>query len=212
MDPYLERHWRDVHADLVALTRTALNHVLPEDLVARINIRRVSSEDDLTETFITILDHESVVTAIEFLTPADKVPAELNTNYRVLRDKWLASNVNVVEIDFVRQGSWRDLLKPFIPPEAINCTYRAIVRRFHRSGEVELYPFSLRQILPKLRIPLREMDADVLLDLQSLINEAYRNGRYDRTDYSGHCRPPLEGEDALWADRILREAGVRQNG
>src|SRR4051794_29598741 len=99
MDPYLERHWRDVHADLVALARTALNHILPEDLVARMYKRLVTSDDDGTATFVTILDGESLVTAVEFLSPAEKVSAELTTAYRVTRDRWLASNVNVVEID-----------------------------------------------------------------------------------------------------------------
>src|SRR5437588_274558 len=41
MDPYLERQWRDVHADVMALTRTALNQTLPDDLVARMEERVV---------------------------------------------------------------------------------------------------------------------------------------------------------------------------
>src|SRR5215469_8595841 len=41
MDPYLERHWRDVHGDLVGLSRSALNSVLPPDLVARMEERIV---------------------------------------------------------------------------------------------------------------------------------------------------------------------------
>lgn len=39
MDPYLERHWLDVHAALVAETRRELNRVLPEGLVARVEER-----------------------------------------------------------------------------------------------------------------------------------------------------------------------------
>jgi hypothetical protein len=35
MDPYLERHWGDVHSDLIAQTRTTLNGELPPDLIAR---------------------------------------------------------------------------------------------------------------------------------------------------------------------------------
>ena len=35
MDPYLERHWRDVHTSLVTLGRNALNQRLPDDLIAR---------------------------------------------------------------------------------------------------------------------------------------------------------------------------------
>jgi len=35
----------------------------------------------------------------------------------------------------------------------------------------------LRQRLPAIRVPLRETDADVPLDLQALIEQVYRHGR-----------------------------------
>jgi hypothetical protein len=35
MDPYLERHWRDVHASLIIYLRDAIQELLPRDLVAR---------------------------------------------------------------------------------------------------------------------------------------------------------------------------------
>src|SRR5438270_884145 len=46
MDPYLERHWLDVHADLISLARTALNKTLPGDLVARMEERFVIDQLD----------------------------------------------------------------------------------------------------------------------------------------------------------------------
>jgi hypothetical protein len=39
MDPYLERSWGDVHTRLVFLSSTALNKLLPEDLIARVEER-----------------------------------------------------------------------------------------------------------------------------------------------------------------------------
>jgi len=39
MDPYLEAHWLDVHSRLVAYAADALNEVLPETLVARMEER-----------------------------------------------------------------------------------------------------------------------------------------------------------------------------
>src|SRR3954454_16412401 len=39
MDPYLERHWLDVHAKLVAYAADDLNGRLPPDLVARVEER-----------------------------------------------------------------------------------------------------------------------------------------------------------------------------
>src|ERR1051326_6860948 len=47
MDPYLERHWPDVHASLVSAARDSLNSRLPPDLVARMEERiAIESDDD----------------------------------------------------------------------------------------------------------------------------------------------------------------------
>ena len=68
----------------------------------------------------------------------------------------------------------------------------------------------LRAPLPKIRIPLRETDADAILDLQSLIDRVYRNGAYHiEIDYTKPPRPPLEGEEAQWAEKLLTEARLR---
>jgi hypothetical protein len=46
MDPYLERHWGDVHTSLVTYARDQLQKVLPKDLRARVEERVVVSELD----------------------------------------------------------------------------------------------------------------------------------------------------------------------
>ena len=48
-------------------------------------------------------------------------------------------------------------------------------------------------------MPLRERDPDATLALQALVDQAYRNGRYDRTDYA-------QPDDA---EPIRAEAGIR---
>ena len=72
-----------------------------------------------------------------------------------------------------------------------------------------LHPMPLRQPLPQVPIPLRENDADVLLDLQPLIERVYVAGGHDDIDYRKPSQPPLEGDDAAWADQLLRSAGKR---
>jgi hypothetical protein len=68
----------------------------------------------------------------------------------------------------------------------------------------------LRAALPRIPVPLRSCDAPGALDLQSLLERAYRNGRYSRTlPYHAPPAPPLEPEDAAWADELLRGAGKR---
>ena len=58
-------------------------------------------------------------------------------------------------------------------------------------------------------IPLRPADPDVLLELQAILDQCYRNGGYDDIDYPGEPDPPLRGDDAAWADALLREQGRR---
>ena len=257
MDPYLERHWLDVHADLVAMSRTALNAVLPADLVARMEERVVIDSvnydrpraiypdvrvyedpghasqgpaeapngiavsepivlelesETHTETYITILDASGgeLVTVLEFLSPANKVSGDGRDQYRRKRGELVGARVNIVEIDLVREGAWRELLSPIVAPARVQSPYRVIARRFHPVQRIELYPIGLSERLPIIPIPLRDGDPQVTLDLQPLIQQAYRNGRYDRTDYTQPCQPSLEGEDAVWAEELLRQSGLRR--
>jgi hypothetical protein len=56
---------------------------------------------------------------------------------------------------------------------------------------------------------LRPTDPDAKLDLQALIDQAYRMGRYDDIDYRKEPEPPLTAEEAVWADGVLKGKGRR---
>jgi hypothetical protein len=73
----------------------------------------------------------------------------------------------------------------------------------------ELYRIALREPLPTIRVPLRETDPDVPLNLQTLMERCYTNGRYDDLDYRHDPDPPLESHDAAWASELLNAAGRR---
>ena len=71
-------------------------------------------------------------------------------------------------------------------------------------------PVPLHQRLPIVKVPLRKTDADVLLDLQTLIEQCYRNGGYDADlDYRCGPAPPLSADDAQWANDLLCGQGRR---
>ena len=54
---------------------------------------------------------------------------------------------------------------------------------------------------------LREKDADVQLDLQAVLEQAYRKGRYHLTiDYAVPADPPLSSADAKWARALIKAA------
>jgi hypothetical protein len=251
MDPYPERHWRDVHTSLIALSRNLLNERLPEDLIARAE-ERVAIETDetpqrlapdvqvfeavgaatpagaasvaelapyrlvaliepATERFIEILDAdgERLVTVVEFVSPTNKIGKGLEA-FVEKRESLLDGGVNFVEIDLVRSGDWRKLLRPHHCPAGLVSAYRATIRLPTDRMAVQLLPIPLRQPLPIANIPLRNDDAPVQLPLQPLIEQAYRNGRYARTiNYAAPTEPPLEGDEAQWANDLLRDASTK---
>lgn len=169
-------------------------------------------KDPITETYLQIIDVKArgrVVTGIEVLSPANKIPGKGRDEYlRKQREYW-AANVHAVEIDLIREGERVGRIgDDALPPDA-RTAYQAAVTRMSLYPDYEVYPIRLRGRLPTIRIPLREGDKDVPLDLQALVDQAYHNAGYDAIDYKGECIPPLTGEDAAWADALLREKGLR---
>jgi Protein of unknown function (DUF4058) len=257
MDPYLEAHWRDVHARLVIYACDALQGVLPDSLRARVeesvlletpagvgdhplfpDVRVVeytskreheapaaagvavaeplvlrADPDPVTETYLEIIDRESgnrVVTVIEFLSPSNKSPGPNREQYLRKQREVCSSDANLVEIDLNRFGT-HTLAFPLahLKPQG-RTGYMACVRRATRPGLAEVYPMPLSQRLPTVKIPLRPDDADVLLDVQALVDQCYRNGAYEGTlNYAVDPDPPLSREARAWADTLLHEEGLR---
>jgi len=56
---------------------------------------------------------------------------------------------------------------------------------------------------------LRPTDADVVVDLQALINQCHDRGRYHLLNYRIELEPPLALEEAEWVDAILRAHDLR---
>jgi hypothetical protein len=257
MDPYLESHWRDIHARLVIYAADVLQGVLPRSLRARVEesvlletpsgigdhplypdvrvveyqSRRVSESSggnialveplliDVmtelpTETHLEITDRESgnrVVTVIEFLSPANKSPGRNREQYLNKQEEICSSDTNLVEIDLNRFGLHTLAFQLTMLPRQHSTPYMVCVRRGVKSYKAEVYPMPLEHRLPCIKIPLRTQDADVLLDLQPLVDQCYRNSGYEGTlNYNVEPDPPLRGVDRDWADKLLREKGLRK--
>jgi hypothetical protein len=257
MDPYLERHWGDVHTSLVTYARDHLNKALPRELRARVeeqvfvelpdepraivpDVRIferaipgktpavaasgvataepliIPLDEPITERYLEIRDASAghrVITVIEVLSQTNKSAGEGRTKYIQKRKELCEAGVSMVEIDLLRSG--KNLLAfpiESLPPES-RTPYGVCVTRSWKLTRVEFYPVSLRQPLPTIQIPLRQTDADVALDLQKLIEQCYENGAYDDDiDYRAEADPPLEPNEARWADELLRKSGKRTNG
>lgn len=257
MDPYLEAHWRDVHARLVIYARDALQVVLPAGLRARVEesvlletpegiadhplypnvrvveyaVKRVTQAqpeggvavaeplvvkvetEPVRETFLEIIDYASgnrIVTVLEFLSPANKSPGPNREQYLRKQREICSSDANLVEIDLNRFGI-HTLAFPLVHLGPRGRTgYMACVRRTTRRDKAEVYLMPLWERLPTVKLPLRPEDADVPLDLQTLIEQCWRNGGYEGTiNYAIDPDPPLLGAEKDWAEEWLREKGLR---
>jgi hypothetical protein len=151
-----------------------------------------------------------VVTAIEVLSPTNKLDLDRRHSYRRKRRAYRDGGVNVVEIDLIRDGDYivlapEDQIRP-----SKRTPYVVSVWRATQPDVLFAYPCPLRQPLPRIAVPLRAQDDDVALDLQELIGLCYTRGRYHaRLDYHADPEPPLSPPDAAWADELLRTAGLR---
>jgi hypothetical protein len=166
--------------------------------------------EPVTETYIEIIDAgtgQRVITVIEILSLSNKFPGDGQDQYRAKQEELRKGKVSLVEIDLLGAGE-RILSLPLsrIPVE-LRTTYQVCVRRGWEADFWEIYRVPLRQRLPIIRIPLRKKDADIQLDLQVLIDQAYRNGRYHTINYQVAPEPPLQGADAAWTEECLRQAG-----
>ncbi len=164
-----------------------------------------------SQGYIEIVDAGSgnrVVTVIEFLIPTNKLPGEGQTLCLKRQKDVIAAGASLVEIDLTRAGKhrWLGRWKCFRQRNA-RPTWHAS-RAGWKPGVAELYPLRLTEPLPALRIPLRQTDADVTLNLQSLIDQCYENGGYDTIDYRKPPVPPLDSEGAAWAEERLRAKGM----
>ncbi len=171
----------------------------------------IADDEPVTEGFIQIVDTSSgqhVVTVIEVLSPTNKLAGDDRRQFIRKRKELVHGGVSIVEIDLLRSGRRLEPLDRRNLPRDYNTPYCALIRRPWK-WSFEYYRIPLREPLPKIPIPLRQTDRDVVLDLQAVFDQAYVNGRYDDTDYTIAPNPPLSADDTAWADALLREKGRR---
>jgi hypothetical protein len=180
--------------------------------VAEPELAYLPGDEPITETYLEILEARSghrVITAIEFLSPTNKVPGPGQDLYLKKEKELRQAGVSLVEIDLVRSGQRMLAGASHLVPDPYQTPYIVCVRRGWRPNPLEFYRLPLRERLKAIRIPLRETDADVPLDLQALVDRVYRLGRYEQEfDYRQPPEPPLDAADAAWADELLRGRGL----
>jgi hypothetical protein len=163
----------------------------------RVTLPRVRREGN---RFIRIVDEDGqrVVTVIEVLSPSNKRTGEDRDAYLAKRGEYLASHLNLVEIDFLRGG----LRMPVdVPPAA---DYLVLVSRAVEYPAAGVWPFGVRERFPTVPVPLGREVAELGLDLSLPFREAYDDGHYGRlVKYGRPPTPALREPDATWARELL---------
>jgi hypothetical protein len=75
-----------------------------------------------------------------------------------------------------------------------------------------VYRWTVRDPLPRIPIPLREPDPEVLIDLAALVTRVYDLGRYARTLRHGSRLPEttsLPPEDRAWVESHFSHPELR---
>lgn len=164
--------------------------------------------EDITEHYLEVrsVETEEVVTVIEVISPANKLTGSGRKAYEEKRTEVLRTQTNLVEIDLLRAG------KPLPAfPEGGRRGYRILVARGRRRPRGDLWSFGVKDRIPPFPLPLRRGEAEPEVDLKPLIDHVYDQARYARSvDYARDPVPPLEDDDARFADALLRERGARR--
>lgn len=160
-------------------------------------------EEPTRQTYIEILRRadRDLVAVLELLSPANKTPPGLG-EYRAKRNAILRQNVHLLELDLLLQGERMPLRGPLPPGD-----YYALLARADRRPDCNVYAWTVRDGLPKIPIPLRPPDADVMVDLAEVMRTTYDRGRYAKSvDYDSPPETVRFSPHRQWI--LHRVAGV----
>jgi hypothetical protein len=163
--------------------------------------------EEVREGYLEIraVETGSVITVIEVLSPKNKRVGIGRQKYENKRRQVLSSPTHLLEIDLLRAGEPMRILPP-VP----HSDYRILISQADRRPQAHLYLFSVRQEIPHFLLPLQAGDPELTIDLQSLLAQIYQQARFEMAiDYCRDPVPPLQPEDRLWMDTLLREQGFR---
>ncbi len=173
--------------------------------------------ETVEESFINILsvDDEEIIAVIEVLSPANKAPESTGREeYLRKQQDVLRSTAHLLEIDLLRGGAHTVAVSRGAVSARTPFDYMVSLRRANaetpRKSRFEVYPFTVREAMPTIRVPLLPGFSDVPLPLQKVWETTYRGGRWNRVlNYRTEPDPILSAADTTWADARLRESGLR---
>lgn len=152
----------------------------------------------LTSVEIRDAAHNSLVTAIEILSPVNKREPGA-TYYQQKCTRLRLAGVHILEIDLLRRGKrrWHSARLP-------SSAYLVTLARGY-AHSVAAWPVQLPDPLPTVPVPLRAPDDDVPLDLNAALHAIYEEAYYQLSiDYTQlPPPPPLTEEETAWMRSIV---------
>ena len=149
---------------------------------------------------------QTLVTLIEILSPWNKV-GRGRDDYLRKRDRILASEANLVEIDLIRRGK-----RIPVDGDLPMAPYYVFLSRAGNRPLMGIWPIQLTEQLPQIPVPLEFPDPDAGIDLQTAAEAIYSDSRYERLiDYTQPPPPgPLSQAELQFIEKVL--ANVRKPG
>lgn len=187
----------------VAVFQPGTQAIAPQQTTATLTkppVVTVPIVEETQERFLEIraVATGTVITIVEVLSPKNKRAGEGKAKYDAKRQTVLNSAAHLVEIDLLRTG------EPKPMAGGVASDYRILVSRANRRPTAELYPFNLREPLPRFLLPLRPEDSEPVVDLQDLLQQVYQEAALDLAiDYSTEPIPPLPTADFEWIQTLL---------
>jgi len=206
---------RGIYPDVRVVERPGLDadrHPVAGDVAVAEPLVIHLEDEPVTQGFIEIRESgtgQPVITVIEILSLANKVPGQGQELYRQKQRELKEGGVSLVEIDLLRAGRRVLSIPSELIPPSHRTPYQVCIHRGSRPTAVEVYRVPLRERLPVIPIPLRETDRDAPLDLQAILDHCYSSAAYDDIDYSVDPDPALEPDDAAWAAALLKAKELR---
>ena len=161
----------------------------------------------MRETYLEVRETgtDYVIAVMEMLSPTNKRPGRGRRIYEDKRLDVLATRTHFIEIDLLRAGEPMPIVG-----NGSTSAYRILVSRGDHRPTATLYAFDVRQPIPTFPLPLPPGNHEPLVDIGQLLHDLYERASYDlRLDYTGEPEPPLPAVEALWADQVLRQQGLR---
>lgn len=174
----------------------------------------IVTQDELQQRFVRIYDRRhggrEVVAIIELLSPTNKDGAEGTAQYKRKQREARESGIHLLEIDLLRYGTHVVYVPKTVLEESGAYDYLITLAHADYPVEYRFWRVGVRDKLPALALPLTSDVAPVPLDLQAVFDTCYDEaGLGDAVDYIQEPEPPLSPDDAIWADGLLRSAGLR---